>query len=692
MSDHKTNSFQDPPPPRPRIKNLRVLILLLVLLAALLLGGRMLWQASNEVPRGAPPWQAFVFLAFTVWALWVGRQESERATAVASGPLASILQAVDRFWGRLRPFRVYLRLLTLLVALLLTVCVLRKLPGMVPGSSYTGVTLAWGVAFLFYLLAVVSPRRVSWDWSRWWRQHRREIVAAGGIVLLAFLLRAWRLETIPFTLGGDEGSQGLEALRVINGELHNPFSTGWLGVPTMSFFFNSVSIRALGRTVTALRLPWTLVGTATVLVTFLLVRQLKGTRLALVTAAFLATYHYHIHYSRLGSNQVADPFFLSLALLFLYRGLDRRRLLDWVLAGGVTGLAFYFYAGARLTPIILVAVLAYLFICDPRRFWQQHRVGVLVAIGAFLIVAAPMIQYATLYPGDFNARLNQVGIIQSGWLEREVGIRNESMITILFDQFRRAALAFNYYPDRTVWYGLRQPLLGPFFGGLFLLGLIFATIRLLGANADRRLAPMVAWWWGGMILGGMMTESPPSSQRLITLAVPVCFLLAWILWELVQLVRKAVAHVPADALLAIGVFVFAAGSFHTYFIEHVPQHLYGGSRAHFATRIAPRLRELAPEHRIYFVGAPWMYWGFATLPYLVPGADAMDLEETLTAPLSPDLVTPEKGAVFIFTPERAAELDVVRRAFPEGEREATYSPADGQLLGLMYVVPPQHGS
>ena len=108
-----------------------------------------------------------------------------------------------------------------------------------------------------------------------------------------------------------------------------------------------------------LRLPWALVGTATVLVTFFLVKQLKNRQLAFVAAFLVATYHYHIHFSRLGSNQIADPFFMALSLLFLYRALDKHRWLDWALAGGITGLAFYFYAGARLTAVVMAVVIGY---------------------------------------------------------------------------------------------------------------------------------------------------------------------------------------------------------------------------------------------------------------------------------------------------------------------------------------------
>jgi 4-amino-4-deoxy-L-arabinose transferase-like glycosyltransferase len=659
------------------IKEWRPLLLLLFLLV-LLFAGSLVWRtALIETPFADPPLMGVVVVLFGALLLWLGR----------SG-LATL-----KWWREqaTRYDRLGWRVTAVFLSLLFALAVLYAIPNMAHTDNYLGVTIFWLLAILLFLSAVAPPEtRLGLDRARWrqiWHEQRMLLLVVANVVLLALLLRLWQIQSLPYTLSGDEASQGLEAIKVINREIRNPFTTGWLGVPTMSFFFNSLTIRLFGPEVLGLRLPWAFVGTATVLITFFLVKRLKGTTLALVVMALLATYHYHIHYSRLGSNQIADPMFLGLSLLFLYRGLDRRNWLDWALCGMVAGLAFYFYAGARLTPVVITVVLGYLFVRNPRQFLQEHGTGLLVAVAAFLITAGPMIQYATRFPDDFNARINQVGIIQSGWLAREVGVRNEGVAAILFDQFQRAALAFNYYPDRTVWYGLRQPLLDPFFGALFLLGLLYGTLRLVGREADVRLAPMVAWWWGGMVLGGMLTESPPSSQRLITLAVPVCFFIGLMLWEMVQLGAKGLDRFPQRPLLILAVAVFSIISLKTYFIDFTPQRLFGGPHAALATEIAPRLNELSDDHVFYFVGAPVMYWGFATLPYLVPTAEAEDILGMLMAPIDPDYNVPGRGEVYIFLPVRRGELNYVKSTFPHGQVEDVYSPVDGSLMVSLYIVP-----
>ena len=665
------------------IKSGRAAIGLLIIIFSSLVGGVLLWDAVQAGTDKPPPWHVLLMVVPVAIGLWASQDGHTQVGGLSGWWLGRSLVIVWRFVWR------YRQGVALGCCVLCAGYALLQIPMLEETDSYRWVTVAWGLSFLFYLWGVVPDWLMRrWGWLVGEGEQRRLILMTVAVGVLACLLRVWRVGELPFTLGGDEASQGLEAIQVIEGVLRNPFGTGWLGVPTMSFFYNSLTIRLFGQTVLGLRFAWVVVGSLTVVVAFLLGCRLKGTVFGLVAALLLATYHYHIHFSRLGSNQIADPFFLTLALFFLYRGLDRRDLVDWALAGGVTGLAFYFYAGARLTPVILVAVLGYLCLHSPRRFWREHYLGVLVMVGAFLVVCGPMIQYAVRFPDDFNARLNMVGIYQSGWLADEVALTGKSQMAVLFDQFQRSFLAFNYYPDRTVWYGLRQPLLDPLFGFLFLVGVLYGTMRLWGRGAEVRLASMVAWWWGGVLLGGMLTESPPSSQRLVTLSVPVCFLLAWMLLELAQVMQRALQGVRIHVVLGVGVVLFAVISLHTYFVVHLPQRIYGGGHAELATVIAPTLRDLAPDHQVYFAGIPRMYWGFATLPYLAPRAEGYDVEGFIE-PVEDDLVSRERGAVFVFLPERKGELLAVEKGYPGGEEQRFYSPVDGHLLVVLYIVPPR---
>jgi len=581
------------------------------------------------------------------------------------------------------------RLAAFLAAGALTGVILWQLPDMPRDGDFTGIVVLWVLAFIAYAVAVAPPRaRPRFRLRVWWLAHWRAALLIGGITLVGLFLRVWEIGTIPFALDGDEASFGKEALAVIGGQIGSPFIAGHLSQPTMSFFYDSIAVRLWGPTEAALRLPWALIGALTVPITFWMVARLKGFCLGLITAALLAVYHFHIHYSRLNLNNIADPFWGGLALLFFYRAVARRSPLDWLFAGAVCAGALFFYTGARLMLLVILATVIYLFVHERGRFWRAHLAGLWIALGAFLVVAAPMLQYAIRFPDEFNGRLNQSSILRSGWIEQQSMATGKSAAMILVDQFRVAALAFNFYPDFANFYGLRQPLLDPIFGALFLLGLGYATIRALMPKGDRRLFPMVVWWWSGMVLGGMLVDYVPSSQRLITLSVPVCFFIGLAMWQLVRLAQKAIARVPAVPILTAGVLLFSGISLKTYFVDFTPRRIAGGSNAEVATALAPALNPLVPAHRVYFLGAPFMYAGFPTLPFLVPGIESVDVTDSLHAPPSPDWIRPGQGAVFVFLPWRVSELAFVRQTFPNGEVQEIRRPSDQQVIVTLYTVSP----
>jgi 4-amino-4-deoxy-L-arabinose transferase-like glycosyltransferase len=510
-------------------------------------------------------------------------------------------------------------------------------------------------------------------------------IGVAAIVLLAFGLRIWQLGSIPYTLGGDEGEQGVEILRVLSGKLTNPFVTGWYSVPTLSFFFNAPTVALFGNTSFGLRLVWVLVGTASVLVTYLLVKELKGTRLALFTAALVATYHYHIHYSRLGSNQISDTLLVGLTLFFLMRAYSRGKWLDWALAGTVAGIGQYFYAGGRLALILGLLLVIYLWVQDRFKITRSKLVGVGIFIIAALVAGGPMFAYAINHPNDYNARANQIGILQNGWLVNEALRTDKPQGEILLDQFWRATLAFNAYPDRTGWYGLDAPLLDRLSGTLFILGIFSATLWSL---RDRRLAPMAAWWWSAILTGGMLTDTAPSSQRLITTSIPAMFFVAWAIEHFVAALGRRLPQIAAAAAGVAVVLLLGIISINIYFNEYTPQRLFAGEHAMIGTMLSEHvIQDLGSDTQIYFFGAPRMYINIGTVRYLIPDINKVDLLDRLESPFEPEEIPENSTLLFIFLPERLDELEWVRQIYPEGQWAdiaATNSP--DKVLYSTYTV------
>lgn len=518
------------------------------------------------------------------------------------------------------------------------------------------------------------------------RETWLEAATIAALTLLALVLRAAALDSVPFTLGGDEAWHGLLARRVLSGQLRNPFNMGYMSMPTAFYWPLSWSLWLVGDTVTGLRFPAALVGALTVPALYFFARHLWGPRTGLLAAAFLATYDYHLHFSRLGANNIWDPLFVVLALWALDRGLntsDRaRQARSFILTGLVMGLSFYFYTGARLLPLLVAVYVAFVWL---RRGRKVERLGLHLAllVAALLVVAGPMLGYALANPAEWNARINQVGILQSGWLAREPGLTGKSTSQILAEQFLRAAGAFHVFPDRTVWYGAQRPLLG------FLPG-VFAVLGLAWAAAhwrDRRTFLVLLWFWSVIVTGGMLTESPPSSQRLVIAIPAVALLVTFGLEQSLRLARRLLVLERRweSAALALLVVLVAASSVRFYFVEFSPSRRYGSQNGETATMIGHYLRDLEGDHTAYFFGAPRIYWNFGTMTFLAPRVPGQDVVEPLSAP--PDFVDDSRGAVFIFLPERIGELAWVQQAYPGGHVREVHDTA-GRLRFTAYEIDP----
>jgi hypothetical protein len=350
------------------------------------------------------------------------------------------------------------------------------------------------------------------------------------------------------------------------------------------------------------------------------------------------------------------------------------------------GLSTFFYTGARLLPALVAIYIAH---CWIQRRGRLQGIGtqLVILIVAFLVTAGPILSYAQAHPDDWNARINQVGILQSGWLEREPEITGKSTAQILAEQFLRAAGAFHAFPDRTAWYGAQRPLLGLLAGAFALLGMAWA----LAHWRDRRYFLVLIWFWGVIVTGGMLTESPPSSQRLVIAIPAVALLVTWGLEQTVHLARRlaGIGRTWENVVLGLLVSILAVASLQYYFVEFTPSRRYGSENGEMATMIGRYLQNLDEGDQAYLFGAPLIYWKFGTMSFLAPEVSGQDVVEPLTGPLevSGAAAAVEAGhsLAFIFLPERASDLVWVQQAFPGGQLRGFYD-TRGRLRFTVYQV------
>jgi len=560
-----------------------------------------------------------------------------------------------------------------------------------PESDFTSYLSAWVLGLFLFLLALAP--RLTFSPRAWWSAIVRNPLAAlamAVLLLAAFLARAVALGEVPANFGGDEGTQALEALRLLGPPLGNPFATGWYSVPKMSFLVAGLGMRLFGSTVAGARMLSALAGTAAVLATCLLARELAGRWVAWGAAVLVAFGHYAIHFSRLASNQIADALFGPLILFLLLRGLktkeggedtpSRRNLFLLALAGVALGLSWYTYFGARLMTVVVALYLIGRALTEPG-FLSRHGRGLAILILGAILTVWPLALYYIAHPVDFLSRYNQVSIFASEWLRNEMALTGRSATSLLLEQFWKSVSAFNVTPDPTFWYRPGIPYLDPISGVFFIFGLTVAFRR-----AQQTVGGLLLLWFGAfVILGWTLTENPPASQRGVGIIPAVAILVALglteTLWSFSRLAEDGKGYL-SWALSGVLLTAIVLFNLVFYFRDYTPRRVYGNPTAEVADVLCDELERRAEVPPVYFDGPPFMYWDFGAIAFRlreVNGRDFVPQENS-------EPVDCSRGALFVVLGEKASDLDAIRALCPGGTTTHFSSSVDGRLLFVLYEV------
>lgn len=551
-------------------------------------------------------------------------------------------------------------------------------------ADFTPLLVLWLVGVGLFLAAFAprfSVREVGQRLVGYPRANWRGLVGLAALVLAALAVRAFDLEHIPVNLGGDEGTWGMEALAMFGQEgLANPFATRWFGFPSLSFLVWGLSMRLFGDTVAGLRALSALIGTASVLTTYLLARDLWDRRVAWLAAAVLAFGHFHIHYSRLALNNIADTLLVTLALYLLLRGLRSGRAMLFALAGAVVGLGWYGYFGARLVGLIGALYVGWRMAVE-YGFASRHVRSLLLVPAAALVVALPLLLHHASQPGDLSAGWHRVSILVPGWLAREQVYWGVSAGTVLWRQVWKSLSGFHYTLDTSYHYHASIPLLDLVSGALLVVGLVWTIVR--GRRPANGL--LLIYFWSTLITGWVLTENPPSSQRLVMVAPALALLVALGLNWLVNMGQRVFGggHRLWNGLVVVTMIAIALLNLRYYFAVYTPSGVYGNPTAEVATVLGRYLAWQDDGFKVYFHASPVMFWNIGNLRFLARGVEGVDVPPGEDGWPEVDL---QRGARFVVLPHRLDELDSLRARFPGGREVYPQPGADGRLLYVLYEV------
>ena len=153
------------------------------------------------------------------------------------------------------------------------------------GGESRAVVWAWLIGIAALLISQWPS--VSRSTMRVLPAERVYLLALAGLMVLALVMRVYRLTTLPLDLDGDFASHGLQARALATGQEPFLFKFGWANIPMIGFLPAALTMKVFGTGLAGLNAAGVIEGLGIILGVYLLGRQLAHPRVGLLAAALL---------------------------------------------------------------------------------------------------------------------------------------------------------------------------------------------------------------------------------------------------------------------------------------------------------------------------------------------------------------------------------------------------------------------
>lgn len=371
------------------------------------------------------------------------------------------------------------------------------------------------------------------------------------ILILAFILRFYNLGSFP-PLNADEAAIGYNAYSLaqtgkdehanvwpIHFQSFNDYKPG------LYFYLALPFVKVFGLNEWAVRIPGAFLGVATVLIVYLLVKELlKKDDLAAIAALFLAISPWHIHFSRGGWEVNAATFFITVGVWLFIKSVNNKRL--YLPSFLFFVLSLYTYHAARIVvPILGLA----LFVIYRKEVVTNLKSLVASAVIA-LLVAAPLI-FDLFGPAGIS-RAAGVGLFADpGPLARineqrgEHGNYETFVPKLLHNKVVNYSLAFLQNWSEHFW-GEFLFLTGdeiqrnkvPEMGQMYMIDFVFVITGLVIIAKKPKKWSVIILWLVVAPLAAALTFQSPHALRAHNMVVPLVIISAFGFFKIIEFLRK----------------------------------------------------------------------------------------------------------------------------------------------------------
>ncbi len=409
-----------------------------------------------------------------------------------------------------------------------------------------------------------------------------------SILVLAAVLRLWKLGTTPPGLTSDEAALGYNAYSILKtgrdeyGKfLPIIFKSFGDYKPGFYIYLDTPFVAALGLNEFSTRLPSALAGILSVFLIYLICSNLFGKRVGIFTAFVTSVTPWSVYFSR-GAWEVNVSLTLTLAgIYFFLKALEKSKY--FVLSSVLFALTLLTYQGAKLSTGIVVVLLAILYWKQILKFEKKYLFS---GITLGIIISLPIV--LSLFNGQAG-RLDVFSVFSyprpkdytQAFLDEggeKIGDLNYYLFHSEGLNFMRGILGryFNHFSGRFLFFegDFSNPRQSAPYQGMLLLGDIVLIV--VGAfsflKKGKSKEALFVWLWLVLSpLPAVLSRDQVHAVRAINMQVPLIILISFGLMTFFDNFKKT-----SSVLVLSGFFAMFYVAGFVYFLDayfvHVPAH------------------------------------------------------------------------------------------------------------------------
>ena len=402
-------------------------------------------------------------------------------------------------------------------------------------------------------------------------KENKYIIIIYSILMVGMLVRLVDIQNQPNGLNCDEASSGYEAYSIANygidrnGNSMPVFLLSWgSGQNALYTYMIIPFVKLFGLSVLSTRLPMAILGCISLIVMYKLLEMISNKKLAIIGLAFFAICPWHIMKSRWGLESNVFPDLVLIAIFFIIRALQQRKMYKLYIGFGFLGLCAYAYGTSYFfLPLFVIPLLIYL-LYKKEIEWKNA----LISFAIVFIVSLPIILYVII--NTFG--LPQLKILYftiprmtTNRYEELSSVFSSDFINKSFNNFVESIKILIFQTDGSGWNSLLP------YGITYIFSLPLMIIGVFNSFTKKKsenyiYVNIINLWFAAAVL--LLLAVEPNINRINIIMIPIVFYTIVGIYEIVCNARKVSLLITIIYIVSFCFFVkdYSKLNFDNYYV------------------------------------------------------------------------------------------------------------------------------